>query len=71
MYVHIYQRMKSGIHPKNCLYFIFDHPDTYRLILITRHDHADLYISTYHKYVSYHNIMNIIHSSCTCGIDEI
>ena len=39
-------------------------------MLITRRDNADVYILTYHKDVSYHNIMNI-HSSCTCGIDDI
>ena len=44
---------EKWIHPNNCSYFTFDHPDTYRLILITQRDNADLqYISTYHKYVS-------------------
>ena len=34
---------EKWIHPKNCSYFTFDnHPDTYRLILITRRDNADL-----------------------------
>ena len=56
MYAHIYQRMIGGFIQRIVAYFTFDHPDTYRLILITRCDNADLqYISTYHKYVSYHN----------------
>ena len=59
---------ENWIDPKNFSYFTFDDPGTYRFILITLYGDADLYISTHHKYVSYHNYE---YNSCTCGIDEI
>ena len=52
MYVHIYQRVKSGF-IQRIVHILYSTILTHRLMLITRRDNADLqYISTYHKYVS-------------------